>query len=121
MVVAQTLTAPADDRDGRQRQRQNSRKQIRVRLALERTQVSLPRVGLARALCGATSDDQLSITDLSREYPRDTVVNRIWLPTIRAAAELTRGGAKAAIDLLEPVAPYDPAAEFWPQYLRGRA
>jgi hypothetical protein len=42
---------------------------------------------------------------------------------IGAALALQRGEARRALELLEPVKPYDhaPSAEFWPAYIRGRA
>ncbi len=54
-------------------------------------------------------------------YPSDTVINSIWLPTIRAALELQRNNAAQAIDELRTTSSYEAAAEFWPQYLRGLA
>jgi eukaryotic-like serine/threonine-protein kinase len=53
-------------------------------------------------------------------YPENTIIQALWLPTIRAALELQRGDA-AAIDLLKPVARYQASAVFVPQYLRGQA
>jgi tetratricopeptide (TPR) repeat protein len=41
------------------------------------------------------------------------------LPEIKAALELRRGNAQAAIALLEAAKRYEPAAEFWPQTIRA--
>jgi serine/threonine protein kinase/tetratricopeptide (TPR) repeat protein len=87
-------------------------------LSLARNQVSLTRSALA-ALCGESSQAQSLVDELKTQYPKDTLVNSLWLPTIRAALELPHGNAQHAIELLEPALRYEPAAEFWPQYVRG--
>jgi hypothetical protein len=45
------------------------------------------------------------------------------IPVAAAALSLARRESARALDLLEPVRPYDhaPSAEFWPKYLRGQA
>jgi len=59
--------------------------------------------------------------ELVKRYPKDTLINGLWLPTIRAALELQRHNPAEAIRLLEGARRYEPAAEFWPQYVRGLA
>ena len=90
-------------------------------LALERNQVSLTRSALALALCGEAAPAQELVEELSRRYPKDTLINGIWLPAVRAALELQRGDANQAIVLLDPAKRYEPASEFWVPYLRGQA
>lgn len=102
-------------------QRAQARAAAAQSLALERNQISLPQAALALALCGETTQAQSLIGEMTRQYPKDTLVNSIWLPAIRAATELERGNAGAAIELLQPLSRYEAAAEFWPQYLRGQA
>jgi serine/threonine protein kinase/Tfp pilus assembly protein PilF len=82
---------------------------------------SLPRAALALALCGEAQQVKLLIDELSKRFPEDTVINSIWLPTIRAAIDLQRGDAAQAIEQLRTTTRYEAAAEFWPQYLRGHA
>jgi hypothetical protein len=89
-------------------------------LVIERNLVSLTRAALALAWCGDAAAPPL-VEELASRYPRNTVVNEIWLPAIRAAFELKRGRAESAITALAPAARYEAAAEFWPQYLRGQA
>src|SRR4030095_2259230 len=48
-------------------------------------------------------------------------INSIWLPVIRAAIDLQRGHAIGALEQLQTTSRYEAAAEFWPQYLSGRA
>ena len=90
-------------------------------LKIARGRASLPRAALALALCGEANQAKLLVDELSKRYPEDTAINSIWLPTIRAALELQRGNAAQAIDQLQTTTAYEAAAEFWPQYLRGRA
>jgi eukaryotic-like serine/threonine-protein kinase len=78
-----------------------------------------PRAALALALCGASNQVKLLIGELSGHYPVDTLINSLWLPTIRGALQFQRGRAAQAIEQLQPTASYEAAAEFWPQYVRG--
>lgn len=76
---------------------------------------------LVLALCGAR-DRALRLADVLRaRRPLDTRINRIWLPSIRAAVALERGHAAQAIEMLRQAAPYDGAAESWPVYVRALA
>jgi predicted Zn-dependent protease len=88
---------------------------------LARGRISLSRAALALALCGEADQAQPLVAEMSKRYPKDTVINSIWLPVIRAGAELRRGNAAQAIEQLQITSRYEAAAEFWPQYLRGRA
>ena len=90
-------------------------------LALERNRVTLTRAALALGLCGEPSQAQQLVDELVKRHPKDTVINGLWLPTIRAALELQRGNAVQAIEQLQPASRYEAVAEFWPQYLRGQA
>lgn len=90
-------------------------------LGLERNKVTLTRAALALALSGDASQAQPLVDELIKRYPKDTVINGIWLPATRAALELQHGNAARAIELLEVAKRYEPAAEFWPQYVRGQA
>jgi predicted Zn-dependent protease len=59
--------------------------------------------------------------ELAKQYPQFTIVNGIWLPSIRAALELDRGNAAQALTELQTASRYEAAGEFWPQYVRGLA
>lgn len=78
---------------------------------------------LALALCGDVAESQALIEEQARRFPKDTILNMIWLPTIRAAMELNRNDPAKAIQLLQPAANYEMgyAAGFWPVYIRGQA
>ena len=90
-------------------------------LGFERNQASLTRLTLALALCEEASQAQTLVDELLKRYPKDSLVNGLWLLIIRAALELQRHNPSEAIRLLEPARRYEPAAEFWPQYVRGLA
>jgi len=90
-------------------------------LSLEHNQVSLTRSALALALCNEINETQPLVADLNKEYPLFTQVNGIWLPPTRAALELDRGNAAQAVSELEAARAYEPAGEYWPQYVRGLA
>ena len=90
-------------------------------LALEHDKVTTRDAVLALALCGATSQAQRLVDDFVKRHPKDTRVNSMWAPTVRAALKLQHGNAAQAVDLLEGVKRYEATAQFWPQYLRGLA
>ncbi len=76
---------------------------------------------LALALCGEAGRAQSLADKVQRNNPQSTLANAIWLPVIRAAIELQRGNPDQAIELLQATGPYEQAAMFWPNYLRGQA
>jgi eukaryotic-like serine/threonine-protein kinase len=90
-------------------------------LERERNQATLTLNALALALLGEPSRTHTLMEEVARRYPKDTLVNGLWLPTIKAALELQRGNAAQAVELLDGARRYEPVAEFWPQYLRGQA
>jgi serine/threonine protein kinase/tetratricopeptide (TPR) repeat protein len=78
------------------------------------------RAIVALAICGESSRAPAFADRLKERHPQDTMLNRVWLPLIRAAASLDREPAQA-IDALRAAIPYEGAAESWPIYLRGVA
>ncbi|HTF38081.1 MAG TPA: protein kinase, partial [Blastocatellia bacterium] len=61
---------------------------------------------IALALCGEIAQAQSLANELAKENPKDTAINAIWLPTIRAAIEIRKDNAAGAIQLLQAVGPY---------------
>jgi tetratricopeptide (TPR) repeat protein len=88
-------------------------------LKLERNRNVLTRTALAFALAGDGAKAQPLIVELEQKYPDDTMVNQIWLPEIKAAIELRRNNAEAALELLKPTERYEAAAGFSSQTLRS--
>ncbi|HSE21306.1 MAG TPA: protein kinase [Pyrinomonadaceae bacterium] len=90
-------------------------------LNIEHNRSVLTSAALALALAGEVGRTQLLITELEEKYPKDTRVNQLWLPEIKAAVELNRGNSQTALELLEPVKRYESAGGFSPQTLRTMA
>ncbi len=90
-------------------------------LKLKRSSLVLSLAALALAACGHSAEAKSLIDELKKERPKDTLINELWLPTIRAASELQNGRAKEAIEELEITERFERAAEFYPQYIRGLA
>ena len=67
--------------------------------------------------------------DLGNRFPEDTIVQSIYLPTLRAQVALSRNDALQAIEALRTAAPYDLGQPdivgvippLYPVYLRGQA
>jgi eukaryotic-like serine/threonine-protein kinase len=92
-------------------------------LSLSRDNFSLERASRALALCGASKDAAPLVAELEQRYPDATLTQRVAVPVTAAVGALRRGDARRAIEILEPVKPYDhsPWSEFWPAYARGQA
>ena len=82
-------------------------------------------VALARA--GDTTGAEKLAAELDITYPLDTLVQRYWLPTIRAAVALAQKDAKRAGELLKATSairlglPTVVDVCMCPVYLRGEA
>jgi tetratricopeptide (TPR) repeat protein len=96
-----------------------------LKLAVDRNITAMAALGLARA--GETAKAEALATALNRGFPLDTLAQRYWLPTIRAAVELQRGNPKRAIELLQTTSAYEMATPMplkivlYPVYVRGEA
>lgn len=88
-------------------------------LKIERNRTVLTRAALAFALAGDTAKAQPLIEELEEKHPKDTMVNQVWLPEIKAVIELRKNNAEAALALLEPTRRYEAAAAFSSQTLRS--
>jgi eukaryotic-like serine/threonine-protein kinase len=91
--------------------------------ALPKTSAAITEGALALALCGETSQALALINEQYTRYPKDTLLNAIWLPTVKAIIELRRNNPNAAIELLEASRRYERgyAAGYWTLYVRGQA
>ena len=85
---------------------------------------------LVLAMTGGSALARTKSDDLEKQLPDDLLLNRYWLPSIRAAVEINRHDPSKAIELLNPATPYElgappPSPEFgallYPAYLRGQA
>ena len=75
---------------------------------------------VALALAGDTSGAEKLIDDVAKDFPRDSLLNNLVLPTTRAVVELLRKNPARAIALLESAKPYG-VSDFGPIYVRGEA
>ncbi|MGE3707290.1 MAG: serine/threonine-protein kinase [Vicinamibacterales bacterium] len=92
-------------------------------LALARDNLVLERAARALAVCGAPEAAEALAADLGRDFADATLTTRLHLPIVHAALAVDRRDGDRALQLLDPLRPYDYAlgAEFWPAHLRGRA
>jgi tetratricopeptide (TPR) repeat protein len=90
-------------------------------LKYEGNQVSVATAARALALAGDRARVAAISEDLAKRYPKDTLVNQLWLPEIKAALALGGGDARTAVDVLAPARRFEPADEFVQNSLRGAA
>jgi len=80
---------------------------------------------LALGRAGQSAQAEKLVAQLDAEFPRNTMLQNYWLPTIRAAIELQNKNAKKAIELLDETVPYELGEAYqghmYPIYLRGEA
>ncbi len=78
---------------------------------------------LALARAGETAGAEKLAAELDKTFPLDTLVQRYWLPTTRAAVALWRKDPNRAIELLKVVSPIELSYDgsLFPVYLRGEA
>jgi eukaryotic-like serine/threonine-protein kinase len=99
--------------------------QAALKLAPNRDVRAIAALALARA--GDTAGAEKLAAELDKAFPLDTLVQRYWLPTIKAAVALERKDPNRAIELLKTVSPIELGQptniNFWlcPVYVRGEA
>ncbi len=96
-----------------------------LKLAPNRDVRAMAALALARA--GDTARAEKLAAELDKTFPLDTLVQRYWLPTIRAAVALQRKDPNRAIELLKVASPIELGhptgvnVYLCPVYLRGEA
>jgi tetratricopeptide (TPR) repeat protein len=96
-----------------------------LKVAPNRDVRAMAALALARA--GDTAEAEKLIAELDSTRPLDTLVQRYWLPTIRAAVAIERKDPNRAVELLKVASPIElgqPAGftvYLCPVYLRGEA
>jgi len=90
-------------------------------------QLDSPPLAWTLALCGETRRAQSLAEDNARSMPLNTMHNSVWLPLVRATAELKRNpaagpdrGPDRAVQLLQAAQRYEPALSFRPAWVRGQ-
>ncbi len=79
--------------------------------------------GLVFATCGGTAKAEAAASELSKDYPLNTLIQKLAIPQIRARVELQHGNSAKAIEQLRPTEAYQFGyiATGIPVYLRGLA
>ncbi len=95
-------------------------------LSLSSGRLALRNASLTLARLGDLNRAQALAAELNKRFPSDTLLQRYWLPTIRASIELVRKNPSGAITALQDVS-YElgTTVGFWaplyPVYVRGQA
>jgi DNA-binding winged helix-turn-helix (wHTH) protein/tetratricopeptide (TPR) repeat protein len=87
------------------------------------------QAALAYALAGDAAHAQTLADDLAKRFPKHTVVQSVWLPTIHAQIETSHKNPARSIELLRVTAPYElgmlnasaPNSCLYPVYVRAEA
>ena len=90
-------------------------------LRISHRQFTMAQGGNAMATCGELSQAQSIIDELAKHFPKDTLLNDILLPLVRARIELNRGNPAQAIQLLDTTRRYEGYAALQVAYLRGQS
>ncbi|HUE56305.1 MAG TPA: winged helix-turn-helix domain-containing protein [Candidatus Udaeobacter sp.] len=99
---------------------QHARADVALPLAANRD--AQTAAALALALAGDTEHAEKLATVLNENFPLDTGVQRMWVPTIRAAVAQSHKNPAKAIELLRVMSPYELGApRLLPIYERGQA
>jgi len=100
-----------------------ARKDAAAALALDSSFRTKAAVAYAFARAGDAARAESLAGEIAKERPSDTLANVYVLPTVRAAVELNRNNPGKAIEILQPVIPYDLAnlRGLSSVYERGRA
>lgn len=106
----------------------HARRQAESALATGSGRNVISLVALVFARSGCEAEAVRLVEQLDRDYPQYTLVQRYWLPSIRAALALARKDWMAAVKALEPAVPLELGCEepfcaplVIPPYLRGLA
>jgi predicted Zn-dependent protease len=76
---------------------------------------------LALARASDTAGAEKLAAELDKAFPLGTLVQRYWLPTIRAGVALERQDPNQAIELLKAASTIELGGNLAPAYLRGEA
>jgi class 3 adenylate cyclase/tetratricopeptide (TPR) repeat protein len=80
---------------------QNAAQTVKKSLSLDRSKPTLVQAVISAALCNDRADTLPLLAKLDKEYPEDTIVQRINLPESRAALALAAHQPQAALHELE--------------------
>ena len=103
--------------------RTRAQQQSLAALALSNGSAVQFNAAMALAVAGDRNRVRAIAEDLDKRYPESTVVQFIYLPTIRAQLALSNNDASKALDALRTTEPYDLSVDgvLYPAYVRGEA
>jgi len=104
---AATYQAAAALREGEAGHREQARAEAAAAVKLAPTRDVRAIAALALARAGDTAAAEKLAADFDKTFPMDTLVQRYWLPTIRAAVALEHRDPNQAIDLLKVASPIE--------------
>jgi tetratricopeptide (TPR) repeat protein len=96
-------------------------------LALASTRDLQMSAALASARSGDSIGAQKMADVIAKQFPLNTLLNRYWVPTLRAVVEINRNNPTGTIELLNAVTPYELGepppltGTLYPVYIRGQA
>jgi tetratricopeptide (TPR) repeat protein len=90
-----------------------------MKLAPNREVQQIAAVALARA--GDTASAEKLADELDKSFPVNTMVQRYWLPVIRASVAMQRKDPNRAIEFLQAVGDLELTNSLLPAHLRGEA
>jgi serine/threonine protein kinase/Flp pilus assembly protein TadD len=102
-----------------------ARQQAATALGLSTGREAQYGAALALAFASDAARAQALADDLDKRFPEDTLVQFIYLPTLRAQFALIRNDSSKAIEALQAAAPYELGGSgitvLYPVYVRGEA
>jgi eukaryotic-like serine/threonine-protein kinase len=124
-AAAYQTTAALREVESGQREQARADANAALKLAPNRDVRMAAAMALARAR--DTAGAEKLVTELDKTYPLDTIVQRYWLPPIRAAVALERKDPNRAVELLKETGTIElgqdtqTAIFLCPAYIRGEA
>ena len=90
---------------------------------MNRSRGALLFAGFTYSTAGDVAEASAIADELTKRFPADTFVNNIWVPSIRAGIEISRGNPDKAAELLRAATPYELGwpSGVRPNYVRGQA
>jgi len=100
-----------------------AKQEAQAALALARGRDVEAQSAITLALTGEFAQAARLAGDLGKRFPKDTLVQSLYLPMIHAAVALRSGDGRKAVEALAAAAPYELGGEtqLQPAYLRGEA
>ena len=124
-AAAHQAVAALREAEAGRREQARAEARAALKLAPNRDVRTVAALALARA--GDAAGAEKLAAELGKAFPLDTMVQRYWLPTVRAGVALERKDPNRAIELLKTVSPIElgqsTMINSWlcPVYVRGEA